>query len=595
MAEALDASPRSKAGWLARLVKRGAGAAATSSQALPPLEQKASPKGSKKDSVSGVADIRAGSFTSTAGGLADKQAPAKQAAKQQLRSTKSMTSGASGGMLGDCASGSWHSITEFASRKEIGRGRNCIILSAVCTKTKMKVAIKAYDKKQLTPNSQTHIKREATLLKPIKHPSICQFYGAFEDATFIYIVMELCSRGDLMEMLVGEYGVGKLSEERAVQMVMVPLLSALKASHALGVVHRDIKPENLFLDSEGNVKLGDFGLAIDQSKERPKSRIGTLDYMAPEIFLKSWQYEQFGSSDPSAKYDEMVDIWACGVLAYEVTAGEAPFDAAKHGKETRELILYHEVPIKGKAFPPGASKEWLDFIKITLQKKPELRRSAEELLHHPWILKHSKSAAPAAPPPRPLVLDPIASSPPSSQPSSPTAAAASAAASAPTSPSTPSAAHSVSRFAKESVGTTSLNGRSTKPSVLSISIESEDASRDSGGSQPGSPLSSGPSSPLGSPLGSQKARKSALGRVKTANLDMTPKFQPSTPTQINTQRGNSQFSAFDKALEQAEKPWAIDGNDSPVSSLPNSPVTKVRKEPPHWQRSSWNGDKAADE
>lgn len=72
---------------------------------------------------------------------------------------------------------------------------------------------------------------------------------------------------------------------------------------------RDIKPENLFLDSEGNVKLGDFGLAIDQSKERPKSRIGTLDYMAPEIFLKSWQYEQFGSSDPSAKYDEMVDIW----------------------------------------------------------------------------------------------------------------------------------------------------------------------------------------------------------------------------------------------------------------------------------------------
>lgn len=42
------------------------------------------------------------------------------------------------------------------------------------------------------------------------------------------------------------------------------------------------------------------------------------------------------------------------------------------------------------------------------------------------------------------------------------------------------------------------------------------------------------------------------------------------------------------------RPWAIDGNDSPVSSLPNSPVTKVRKEPPHWQRSSWNGDKAAD-
>lgn len=65
--------------------------------------------------------------------------------------------------------------------------------------------------------------------------------------------------------------------------VVAPLLRVLHSLHQLGIIHRDIKPENIFFQNDGTLRLGDFGLAINATKERPISRVGTLDYMAPEV------------------------------------------------------------------------------------------------------------------------------------------------------------------------------------------------------------------------------------------------------------------------------------------------------------------------
>jgi serine/threonine protein kinase len=65
--------------------------------------------------------------------------------------------------------------------------------------------------------------------------------------------------------------------------VVAPLLKVLHSLHQLGIIHRDIKPENIFFENNGTLRLGDFGLAINAAKERPISRVGTLDYMAPEV------------------------------------------------------------------------------------------------------------------------------------------------------------------------------------------------------------------------------------------------------------------------------------------------------------------------
>ncbi|CAI5477295.1 unnamed protein product [Closterium sp. Yama58-4] len=312
----------------------------------------------------------------------EDQASNDQVAKQSIN------------ILGDAySSGPWRSLDDFIQRKEVAKGRGCIIVSAIATNVYQRVAIKAYERSQINEGTIVHIRREASLIKGLRHEAICQLYGSFEDTKYVYIVMELCSQGDLMEFLNGPRGVRRLTEERAVQTVLLPLLQALQLLHGKGIVHRDIKPENLFM-SKGIAKLGDFGLAINQRLEPPMSQLGTLDYMAPEVFRRPGE----NSGRRQALYDEKVDIWACGVLAYEVVTGEPPFNAGKNGSLTKDLIQRAAVPIAG-VWPHRVSPELADFIKQTLQKDPRHRPSAEDLLSHPWILSHLPTSTEAVSPP----------------------------------------------------------------------------------------------------------------------------------------------------------------------------------------------------
>eukprot|EP00891_Asterochloris_glomerata_P007486 jgi/Astpho2/7486/e_gw1.00114.113.1_t len=200
-------------------------------------------------------------------------------------------------------------------------------------------------------------------------PGVVGFLGSFEDGQHICLVQEHCAKGDLFKALLRQGGA--MPEHRVCTEVVVPLLTALDALHGSGVMHRDIKPENLFLTSAGELRVGDFGLALNFRREAAQSRVGTLDYMAPE------------RAASTASYGCSVDVWAVGILTFELLTGKPPFEV-EDPDETVSLIMYSELD----TFPDNISGSCISFIRQALIKSPTERPEAGELLHHPWIQSH---------------------------------------------------------------------------------------------------------------------------------------------------------------------------------------------------------------
>eukprot|EP00899_Mesostigma_viride_P001013 jgi/Mesvir1/10912/Mv09829-RA.1 len=294
--------------------------------------------------------------------------------------------------------GPWRSLDEFANFTEIGRGRLSLVWAAKCKETAVVFAIKKYSRIELaalTPSAadaaKRNIRREVAILNSLRGiPSVCHLYGTFEDAQGAYLVQEYCRGGDLLDVA-KEQVWGQMPEEVLVPLVLAPLLKCLQHVHERGIMHRDIKPENIFVDGAGHPRLGDFGLAINFLEEPAVERVGTLDYMAPEVLLskgapKTGGQSANGSSQPLSAYTCKVDTWALGILAYELLTGSPPFEHdSKQG--TAALILWTDVPIKG-VWPSHLSPEAIAFITWALRKVPHSRASASDLLYHPWVTKY---------------------------------------------------------------------------------------------------------------------------------------------------------------------------------------------------------------
>lgn len=200
-------------------------------------------------------------------------------------------------------------IRHYLVRREIARGGMAIVYLASNESLGRNVALKACAPELLDdPVFVERFRDEARIVASLNHPNIVTVHDYFIEDGVAYLVMEYFTLGTVRPL------VGKL-ETPQVLTVLFDVLAGLGAAEELGVVHRDLKPENLFRTHQGAVKVGDFGIALAPGldrRTRPGEFQGALLYVAPEVLV--------GRPATSAS-----DLYAVGVIAYELFTGVPPF------------------------------------------------------------------------------------------------------------------------------------------------------------------------------------------------------------------------------------------------------------------------------
>ncbi|MER5434732.1 Stk1 family PASTA domain-containing Ser/Thr kinase [Streptomyces sp. NPDC002588] len=199
--------------------------------------------------------------------------------------------------------------------------------------------------------------REAKSVARLAHPNVVQVFDQGTDGSYVYLAMEYIAGCTLRDVL-RERGA---LQPRAALDILEPVLAALGAAHRAGFVHRDMKPENVLIGDDGRVKVADFGLvrSVDTVTSTTGAVLGTVSYLAPE------QIEQPGAADPR------VDVYACGVVLYEMLTGEKPHDG-----DSPAIVLYkhlHETVPPPSAAVPGLAFELDELVAAATARTPDLR------------------------------------------------------------------------------------------------------------------------------------------------------------------------------------------------------------------------------
>ena len=210
--------------------------------------------------------------------------------------------------------------------------------------------------------------REIEIMYKVNHPHLMKLVNHFEDDDKFYYVMHYASKGQLYSLLRRQVRF----DQRTAAQYMRETIEAVRYLHSFSpkIIHRDIKPENLLLDEAYRVVLSDFGWANYQEEgELRKTFCGTPEYLSPEMIRKTG-------------HDHNVDIWALGVLLFEMLAGYAPFT----GSNQDELFLnIKKLKINWPLdFPPIAK----NLVNKILKLDPKERITLQEIINHPWFEKN---------------------------------------------------------------------------------------------------------------------------------------------------------------------------------------------------------------
>ncbi|XP_073046277.1 LOW QUALITY PROTEIN: mitogen-activated protein kinase kinase kinase NPK1-like [Primulina eburnea] len=214
------------------------------------------------------------------------------------------------------------------------------------------------------------LEKEVDLLKNLSHPNIVRYLGTAREEDSLNILLEFVPGGSISSLL-GKFG---SFPESVIRMYTKQLLIGLEYLHENKIMHRDIKGANILVDNKGCIKLADFGASKKVEALATltgfKSMKGTPYWMAPEVIVQSG-------------HSYSADIWSVGCTVIEMATGKAPW--SQQYKEEAAALFYVGTTKSHPPIPELLSTEAKAFLLKCLQKEPDLRPTASELLKHPFV------------------------------------------------------------------------------------------------------------------------------------------------------------------------------------------------------------------
>lgn len=280
--------------------------------------------------------------------------------------------------------------TSYDLQEELGNGTFGDVYRAVCLRTGKALAIKLVNKAFLRDiNAQRRLLKEIQIQRKLTHPNIVALHDCYEDRHHVFLVMDLCSKGELLSLV---RRCGRLPEMKVVGLFR-QLVEGVTYLHSKSIMHRDIKLANILLDGDGEdirLKIADFGLAaaLDSSDSERTTVCGTPNYLSPEIAFNQ-------------PYTYASDLWSLGVALYTMLVGTPPFQ----GSQVSETI--QRVKQGAYSLPDHLTEDARDLINNLLQKDPKMRVPLLEILKHPFLAKCK--ALPPKPELGPCVSEPSSS------------------------------------------------------------------------------------------------------------------------------------------------------------------------------------------
>ncbi|KAH7849471.1 hypothetical protein Vadar_018324 [Vaccinium darrowii] len=257
--------------------------------------------------------------------------------------------------------------TKYELLNELGKGSYGAVYKARDINTSELVAIKVISLSE-GEEGYEEIRGEIEMLQQCSHPNVVRYLGSYQGEEYLWIVMEYCGGGSVADLM---NNTDEPLDENQIAYICREALKGLSYLHSIFKVHRDIKGGNILLTEQGEVKLGDFGVAAQLTRTMSKRNtfIGTPHWMAPEVIQES-------------RYDGKVDVWALGVSAIEMAEGLPPRSTVH---PMRVLFMISIEPAPMLEDKEKWSLVFHDFIAKCLTKEPRLRPTASELLKHKFI------------------------------------------------------------------------------------------------------------------------------------------------------------------------------------------------------------------